>query len=206
MRKALFALAFLMIPALASAQPGRFEITPFAGYRLGGEFDASNEEFFDDVGLDAEIEESGIFGVIFGIPLTPSWKLELLANRQESTFIIDEGLLAPTVELGDVTLSMYHAGFAFEWGLGQVNPFIAGTLGLARIEPDFPELNAENRFSASLGGGAKIFFSPNVGLRLEGRGYWTDLGTDFRDRYDRYDSDDGGLFQAEASAGLIFAF
>lgn len=206
MRKALFTLAFLLIPALAAAQPGNFEITPLAGYRLGGEFDASNEDFFEDEDLDAEIEESGIYGVIFGIPLTPNWKLELLANRQESTFIIDEGLLSPTIELGDVTMSMYHAGLAFEWGLGQVRPFILGSLGLARIEPDFPELNAENRFSASLGGGARIFFSPNVGLRLEGRGYWTDLGTDWEDRYDRYDSEGDGLFQAEASAGLIFAF
>ncbi|HYO13676.1 MAG TPA: outer membrane beta-barrel protein [Thermoanaerobaculia bacterium] len=206
MRKALFTLALLLIPALAAAQPANFEITPLAGYRLGGEFDASNEDFFEDDDLEAEIEENGIYGVIFAIPLTPGWKLELLANRQESTFIIDEGLLSPTIELGDVTVSMYHAGFAFDWGLGQVRPFIVGTLGLARIEPDFPELNAENRFSASLGGGAKIFFSPNVGLRLEGRGYWTDLGTDWEDRYDRYDSDAGGLFQAEASAGLIFAF
>lgn len=206
MRKALLTLAFLLIPALAAAQPGDFEITPLAGYRLGGEFDASNEDFFEEDDLDAEIEEDGIYGVIFGIPLTPNWKLELLANRQESTFIIDEGLLAPTIELGDVTVSMYHAGLAFDWGLGQVRPFIQGSLGLARIEPDFPELNAENRFSASLGGGAKIFFSPNVGLRLEGRGYWTDLGTDWEDRYDRYDSEGDGLFQAEASAGLIFAF
>jgi hypothetical protein len=206
MRRALLTLALVLVPALGSAQPGRFELTPLAGYRLGGEFDASDEDFFADDDLEAEIEEGEIFGVIFGIPLTPGWRLELLANRQESSFIIDEGLLSPTIELGDVTLSMYHAGFAFEWGLGQVNPFLVGTLGLARIEPDFPELNAENRFSASLGGGAKIFFSPNVGLRLEGRGYWTDLGTDWEDRYDRYDSGGDGLFQAEASAGLIFAF
>lgn len=205
MRKALFILALFLIPALAVAQPSRFEITPFAGYRLGGEFNAADNDLFDD-DLDAEIEESAIYGVIFGIPLGLNWKLELLASRQESTFIIDEGLFAPTEELGDVTLSFYHAGFTYEWGLGQVNPFITGTLGLARIQPDFPELNAENRFSGSLGGGAKIFFSPNVGLRLEGRGYWTDLGTDWRDRYDRYDSDSDGLFQAEASAGLIFAF
>jgi Outer membrane protein beta-barrel domain len=205
MRRALLTLTLLLIPALAAAQPGDFELTPFAGYRLGGEFDAANTDLFDD-DLDAEIEEGGIFGVILGIPLTPGWKLELLASRQESTFIIDEGLFSPTEELGDVTLTFYHAGFTYEWGRGQVNPFITGTLGLARIEPDFPELNAENRFSGSLGGGAKIFFSPNVGIRLEGRGYWTDLGTDWDDRFDRYDSDGDGLFQAEASAGLIFAF
>ncbi len=51
----------------------------------------------------------------------------------------------------------------------------------------------------------KIFFSPNVGIRLEARGYWTNLDTDFDDRYDRYDSQ-GDLLQGEASAGLILSF
>jgi hypothetical protein len=214
MRKALFALTFLIAAVPAAAQPryhtsrsGQFEITPLAGFRLAGEFNAGNDRFDDGfLSADAEIEEGEFYGAILGIPLTSNWKLELLANRQDSTFIIDEGLFGPVVELGDLTLSYYHAGLAYEWGLGQVRPFITGSLGLARFDPDFPELNAENRFSGSLGGGVKIFFSEAVGLRLEGRGYWTDLGfDDDDDRFDRYDSDEG-LYQGEASAGLIIAF
>lgn len=214
MRKALFALTFLIAAVPAAAQPryhtsrsGQFEITPLAGYRLAGEFDAGNGRFDDDfLSADAEVEEGEFFGVIVGIPLGRDLKIELLANRQESTFIVDEGLFGPVEELGDVTLSYYHAGLAYEWGLGQVRPFIAGSLGLTRFDPDFPELNAENRFSGSLGGGVKIFFSEAVGLRLEGRGFWTDLSFDEDDdRYDRYDSDEG-LYQGEASAGLIIAF
>lgn len=209
MRRAMSALLFLiplssLFPAAVAAQQRRFEITPFAGYRLSGEVDSSSRLGFD-FDQDVEIDESAIYGVIFDIPLTPNWQLELLANRQQTTFSVDEGLFSPTEELGDVDLSYFHAGFLYQWGGGQVSPFIVGTLGLARIEPDFPELDGENYFSGSLGGGVKIFLSENIGLRLEGRGFWTDIETDFEERYDRYDAD-GAITQGEASAGLIIAF
>ena len=210
MRRAAFLFLFLL-PAAAFAQrgyieAGRFELTPYAGYRLQGDFDASssNDAFGD---LNVEVEEGGLYGVLLDIPLNRNWSIELLANRQESTFIIDEGLFDRETELGDVTLTYAHVGLLYQWGYGQVNPFITGSLGLARIEPEFDELDADDRFSTSFGGGVKIFLADNVGLRLEARGYWTDLDTDFEDddRFDRYDENDG-LFQGEGSIGLIIAF
>ena len=203
MRRAFFVLAFLL-PAAVFAQPGRFEITPFAGYRLSGDFDAQSSDVFDP-DLNVEIEESAIYGVLLDIPLSRNWQIELLANRQRSAFIIDRGLLEPSRELGDVDLTIVHAGLLLQWGAGQVNPFVTISGGLTRIDPQFSELDADNRFSTSFGGGAKVFFGENVGLRLEARGFWTDLDTGFEDRFDRYDSGDG-LFQGEASAGLIIAF
>ena len=209
MRRALF-LFFFLLPAAAFAQPGyldsgRFEITPFAGYRLQGDFDASSSDSVFSRDLNVEVEEGAVYGLILGIPLNRSWQIELLANRQESSFIIDEGLFDPETELGDVTLTYLHAGLLFQWGEGQVNPFVTGSIGLARIDPEFDELDADDRFSASFGGGVKILFAENVGLRLEARGYWTDLDTGFDDRLDRYDEGDG-LFQGEGSLGLVIAF
>lgn len=208
MRRAVFLFLFLL-PAAGFAQhgrldAGRFEITPFAGYRLQGDFDASssNDAFGD---LNVEVEEGGLFGVLLDIPLNRNWSIELLANRQETAFIIDEGLFERETELGDVTLTYAHAGLLFQWGYGQVNPFITGSIGLARIDPEFDELDADDRFSTSFGGGVKIFLADNVGLRLEARGFWTDLDTGFDDRLERYDEGDG-LFQAEGSVGLIIAF
>lgn len=209
MRRA-FCLFLFLLPAAAFAQPGyldpgRFELTPFAGYRLEGDFDASNSDSIFNDDLNVEVEEGAVFGLILDIPLNPNWQIELLANRQESSFIIDEGLFDPETELGDVTLTYLHAGLLFQWGHGQVNPFITGSVGLARIDPEFDELDADDRFSASFGGGVKIFFADNVGFRLEARGYWTDLDTGFDDRLDRYDEGDG-LFQGEGSLGLVIAF
>jgi Outer membrane protein beta-barrel domain len=204
MRRTFLALALLLLPACAFAQPGRFEITPVAGYRLDGDFDARSSDAFDP-NLNVQVDASSVFGVLFDVPLTPNWQLEILANRQRTQFVVDRGLLTPSSTLGDVDLTILQAGFLFQWGDGQVNPFITAAGGLTRIDPKFNELAADDRFSASVGGGVKIFFSENVGLRLEARGYWTDLDTGFRGRYGRYDSGDG-LYQGEGSAGLIIAF
>jgi hypothetical protein len=206
MRRALFVLLFLvpLVPAIALAQPGRFELTPTAGYRLDGDFNSRSSDAFDSR-LKVKVEESAFYGLTFDIPLSEYWQLEILANRQRTEFTTDEGLLSPSDRLGDVDLTFVHAGFLLQWGGGQVSPFLTASAGVTHIEPRFNDLDADNRFSASLGGGVKIFFNQNLGLRFEGRGYWTDLDTDFnrdRRRNDRRD----GLYQGEASAGLIFAF
>lgn len=203
MRRALFVL-LLLFPAAVFAQPGRFELTPFAGYRLAGDFDADSDSAFDPR-LNIEVDESSVYGVMFNIPLSPNWQIEILANRQQTSFSIDQGFLEPQDELGDVDLTTVHGGILLQWGEGQVNPFLVASAGITRIEPKFRDLESDDRFSTSFGGGAKIFFSENVGLRLEARGFWTDLDTGFDDRYDRYDSGDG-LFQGQGSVGLIIAF
>lgn len=207
MRRAFFLFLFLL-PAAAFAQPpgyidtGRFELTPFVGYRLEGDFEASD---FADV--DVEVDEGAVFGLVFDIPLDQNWQIELLANRQETAFVSDEGLFDPAAELGDVTLTYFHAGILFQWGGGQVNPFVTGSIGLAHIQPEFDDLDADDRFSTSFGGGVKLFLADNVGLRLEGRWYWTDLGTDFDDDdFHHHDDDGAGLFQIEGSVGLVIAF
>lgn len=210
MRRALFASLIavtaiaLLVPAAVLAQPGQFELTPFAGYRLSGDFDASSGDLFDP-DLNVEIDESAFFGLLLDIPISPNWQIEILANRQQTSFVVDEGLLGPAIELGDVDLTVLHAGILLQWGGGQVKPFVTGSAGLTHIAPQFDELDSDNRFSATLGGGIKVFFSENAGLRLEARGLWTDLDTGFEGRYRRYDRGDG-LFQGEGSVGLIIAF
>ncbi len=206
MHRALTSLLFLLplLPAVATAQPRRFELTPFAGYRLSGEVDNSARLGFGR-GSDVEIDEGSLFGATLDIPLTSGFQLELLASRQSTSFTVDDGLLSPSRNLGDVDLSLFHAGFLYQWGSGQVVPFAVASLGLARLDPDFVELDAENYLSGSFGGGVKLFFSDNVGVRLEGRGTWIDLETDFDNRYDRYDSD-SVTWLPEGSAGIIFAW
>lgn len=203
MQKGLAFLAIFLVPTLAAAQHSRIEITPFAGYRLAGDFNAPSSDSFARLG--AQVDESALYGVTLGVPLNEHWRFEVTANRQSTSFTVDEGFLTPDTKLGDVDLTMVHAGFSLEWGDGQVKPFLVASGGVTRIDPKFQELSAEDRVSGSLGGGVKILFSDNVGVRIEGRGYWTDLNTRFHDRYSRYDSDDG-LYQAEATAGLIFRF
>lgn len=203
MRRALLAL-MLLIPAAAFAQPTHVELTPFAGYRSNASVDSSS-----DLGLnrDVRFDSSAFYGVALDIPLSHHWQLELLANRQKTSLRLDHGLLSPAQKLGDITLDYYQAGFLYQWGRGQVNPFVVVTAGAARLDPDFPQVAAEDYFAGSFGGGVKVFFSPNIGLRFDARGYWTNLQThyDDRSRHDRYDSS-GDLITGEGSVGLIIAF
>lgn len=205
MRKALLLTVLLLVPAAALAQTHRFEVTPVGGYRFDSEFNV-DDDFLDERNL--RVDEGGMFGVIFNVPLNPFMQLEFIANRQNSQFIVDPGLFTPERVLGDVTIDLYHAGILVQWGPGQVVGFFSTGLGFGHIDPDFPGLEAETRFSGNFGGGVKIFLAQNIGLRFEGRGYWVDLDTSFDDHdhhHDDFDSD-AGLFQGEASAGLIFSW
>lgn len=202
LRKALILAGLLLIPASVFAQTHRFEITPMVSWRFDGEFNVDGD-FLEE--RDVRVDEGGAFGVFFDVPLNPNWQLEFLASRQNSEFIVDAGLFTPEIELGDVTVDIVTAGILYQWGPGQVQGFFSGGLGIARIEPDRPNVEAESRFAGNLGGGVKVFFAENVGLRFDGRGYWVDLETGFDDRNDRFRSDEG-LFQGEASVGLILSW
>jgi opacity protein-like surface antigen len=206
MQRLLFAMpliALLILPGAAFAQGTRFEITPQAGYRLNGPIDAVDRHGNVE-STDLQVEESAFYGLTVDIPIGYRWQLELLANQQQTNLTLDEGLFEPDTDLGDLDLSYYQVGLAYVWGRGQVNPFFGASLGLARIEPDAP-LDAENRFAASLGGGVKVFFSENIGLRFEARGYYVHFDTSFEDRH-RDRRVDEALYQGEGSVGLIFAF
>lgn len=205
-RFVLTSLLFVLSAAAASAQAARFELTPLVGYRLNGPIDITDRDGFVDR-TDLQVDEGNFYGLIFDIPLSPSWQLELIANRQQTQLTLDEGLLEPDQNLGDLDLSYYHVGLNYVWGRGQVEPFFGASVGLARIDPKSQRLDPEDRFSAALGGGVKVFFNQNVGLRFEARGYYTDFTTvvDEDDRHSRRDFDKA-LYQGEGSVGLIFAF
>lgn len=205
-------LALLLVPAVSSAADrGRFELTPTVSYTFGGEIDASETEVFD---FDLEADDSPSFGITFGIPVASWAQVELLASRQSTDLEFDSGLFGIDQGIADFDVSYYHVGGLFTWGTGQIFPFVVASAGVTELSPDIRGASSETRFSMSFGGGVKIFFTDNIGLRLEGRGFWTAL-----DDYDSYDYDyccgygcycdyeyGSDFTQMQASAGLIFAW
>ncbi len=207
MRRSILSLLLLLLAPAASWAQNGIEITPTGGYRLSGVLTAVDRDgFLEDT--DVEVDESEVFGLIVDIPFGQSgFALEFLANRQKSAFSIDPGIFSPRENLGDLTLSYLQVGFAYEWGQeGQVRPYFAFAGGLARFDPESEILESEDRLSASIGVGAKIFFNQNFGLRLEGRGYWADLDGNFNDDEFGDATVDEALYQAEGTVGLIFKF
>jgi len=201
MRRLLLA-SLLLVPAAAAAQPAHVELTPFVGYRLGGELDDEETRLFD---RDVELEESPSFGLVLDVPLFPNLALELLASRQPTEFRASRDLFGDDEELGDVDVTYLHAGVLWYWGAGQVQPFFAIAAGLTEIAPDIPGADDAHRLSGSLAGGARIFIDRHLGFRFEGRGYWTAIDDD-DDCCRRRDEGEADLYQAEGSVGLILAW
>jgi len=204
-----FALLLALAPLAAQAQGSlyRFELTPTVSYRFGGTIDGRDNAF---TRADLKVDDNASFGVTFDIPLGSNIQLELLANRQSSQLRFDRGLFGGTADVADIDVSYYHAGILWQWGDRRVSPYVVASLGVANLNPDVPGASTENRFSASIGGGVKVFVSDNVGFRFEGRGFVSDINGGNGGRNDCSYHDNycyGNDFsQGQASVGLILAW
>lgn len=192
----------------ASAQPV-LEITPTVGFRWGGEIRAEDTTTLD---RDADLEEGHSLGLVIDIPVTEHLQIELLADHQRTG--LDSGtLFGPSDRQFDLDIDYYHVGALYQWTTTRVKPFVVGSMGIANLDPRDGFNSSTRRFSGSLGGGVKIPLSANIGVRFEGRAFWTDTGdTSFDDDEDDHhhgchdDECSSGLFQAQARLGVTVSF
>lgn len=213
-------LAGLALAATAAAQvrDRTFEISPFGGYQFGGEFEKGTTDLFN---FDVQTDDDFTYGLRFGYNINSNFQLELQLSHTSTAFVDEEesGLFGPDdeVELGDLDIDYLLGSMVFNFGRGRVVPYVSLGGGVARLDPDdFLGADEETRFTATLGGGIKTFFTPHFGLRFDGRGYATSLGEkdedndffcDDDDFFDDCDSDrNEWLTNGEVSIGLLFAF
>jgi hypothetical protein len=176
------------------------QIAPFAGYQFGGSLwsETLDREYSFESGLD--------YGGTIDIALGESWRFELLYLRQE-TSLESSGIAGPSF---DVTIERYMIGIEEEKGEGSVKVFGVLLAGATRFIPGFEDAGSELYFSAGLSLGVKSFFTRNVGLRLEGRAFYTVVesgGEAFCGVGQCFFSFTGsGIWQGDVSGGLIIAF
>jgi len=193
-------------PAAAQNTPSKFEITPYAAYRVGGSF---SEEDGDG---QVDLNESSATGIIFNIRANPKGQYELLYARQ-STDASTSGFYPgdPTIDI-DIDILQFGGTYLFD---GQnTRPFLAMTLGASRFDPQHADASAKTFFSASLGAGVQLAASSRFGIRLEARALVTfvdDSSAIFCSSVDGSGSclirvEGNLLTQWEARAGLVFRF
>lgn len=177
------------------------ELTPFAGFTWGGTIYAEDTRLFR---FDADAESSASFGAAVGIPIgDDGMKLELMASRQMTELQAGSGLFTGGGDIADIDITYLHAGVQVPFSPSRtVTPYFVVSAGLANIDPDVAGASAENRFSASAGGGVKVPLSRNLGIRLEGRGYFTALEEDDNCAI----CEDRNFYQGQVNFGLIFSF
>ena len=198
LRPLLIALA-LSLPAMVQA----VEITPFAGQRYGGSFTDAN------TGATFQVADAKAFGLVFDFDTEPDKQIEILLSRQ-NTYLSSNDPLFTGNPLFDLTIDYYHIGGLYMLpDFDRVRPFVSGTFGLTRMDPKRADLTTETRMSLSLGAGAKIFFTKNLGLRFDVRGIYTALNADtaiFCSGGCAIKVNSSGFLQTELSAALMMRF
>ena len=159
-------LSSVLFPGEAGAEWG-LEITPYAGYAIGGSFEDNT------TGANLDVKEGGNFGLVLGWPDTPETQYELFYGFQR-TKVTGGGTFGGET-LFDLDIHYLHLGGTYMFPGEKVLPFISGGLGATHFVPHGSGLNQKTYFSLSLGGGVKIPISGHVGLRFEGRGFMTIL-------------------------------
>jgi hypothetical protein len=159
------ALVFGGLPAAAADNGYRFELTPYAAYRMGGSFsDETND-------IDLDIEDSAAQGFIVNGKVRSNTQWEVLYGRQ-ATDISSAGLFDGD-SLLDFDIEYMHFGGTYLFDGESVRPFVAMTIGVTHADPGDSAYGSENFFSASLGGGWNLAATNRFGIRLEVRAFMT---------------------------------
>jgi len=162
------ALVACLLAGAANASAQDFEITPFGGYRFGGDF----FELLTRQPLD--LDGAPTVGVTVDVPMSGGLQFEALFTHQNAHVSVPAFPLGPPVRLR-MTVDHWQAGGLQEFDTGRVRPFLTGTLGLTRYATSGDN---EVRFALGAGGGVKLFPADHVGLRLNGRLFATFVDAD----------------------------
>lgn len=218
-RIASFAAMALLLSSVCWAQVrrGTIEISPFAGYLFGGKFARGTTALFD---TDVDVDDHATYGVRLGYNVTSKFEVELQGSRTETAFVTHgrSELFGDSnkTKLGDLDIDYYLANMTFNFGHRRAVPYITIGGGAARLSPSVPNTTAsrEYRGTGTLGAGVKVFFTPNFGLRFDGRYYATWIRNHRDNRDDRCDdrfrdncSDrHDWLTNGDVTGGLVIAF
>jgi hypothetical protein len=197
--------AFLLILTvglgLSSTWAQQVEITPLVGYQFGGKITVQRGTL--------NIKDDLNYGVILDITVRPNTQLELSYSRQD-TQVEFRGAVVDNPVI-DATVEYWQIGGLIEYPRDRVRPFGLFTLGATHFNPKETGIGSVWRFSGTIGGGVKVFLSPNIGVRLQGRlllPYISGGSSIFCGLPGGCYVTVGGrvLLQADATAGLILAF
>jgi hypothetical protein len=137
----------------------RYQITPFLGFTLFGGVDVVNGTL--------RIDDSLIYGIVFDARVRGMALVEVEWRRTSSNLVLERSF-EPDTKLFGLDANYFDLGVQVELLPGVARPYAGVSAGLALVNPH-NNLDDEVRFSLSLEGGVKVFFTKNVGLRAQAR-------------------------------------
>jgi hypothetical protein len=180
-----------------------FEVTPFIGYRFGGDFDVTKGEKTSTI----KVVEDVSYGLLTAWSYDRSRQGELLISHYNSKFSQHSDFLPSNDELG---ITYAHIGGNVMISEGNIPTYVTGGLGLTHLSPKGTGLDSETRFSMNVGLTAKIPVSEQLSFQFGGRVYGTffnSASSIFCDQANCLISISSDIWvQTEVTAGLSFAF
>lgn len=204
----------LMCATRAWAQPARFEVSPYLGYRFGGGLQAGTVNQPTLPGLeDLGFKNNLNLGLSGTVRLHRGILAEVFGERMSSGLEVDEGSTQPNFPQLDLTLWYLHAGVNWEVNNSeesQLRPLVGVSVGTTVMDPT-DERASEARFSIGILLGVKYFPGDTWGVRLHGRfmsTYLAEGSSLFQDASgDVYTIPETTyMTQFDFSAGLVFPF
>jgi opacity protein-like surface antigen len=171
---AVIVLVLSIAPAArAGDQPALgFEMTPYAGYGIGGGFESAETE------ADLDIDDAKTFGLIVNWRADSNTQYEIIYSTlsteiQTSAVFVND----PLLEIDEHYLQL-GGTILFDGEI--VQPYVAMTAGATHFDPVAAALESETFVSFSAGAGVRIWPDRRFGIRLEARYFGTffDKGSD----------------------------
>jgi hypothetical protein len=202
-RTARASLALAAVLLAAPAQAGEVQFAPFAGLGFGG--------YFQSPVYDARftLDASADFGATLDVAFADTWRVEALFSHQSTELRAGRGVVAPAFKQ---TVERYMVGIVEEFDSDTRWRFFGvGLLGATRFDPGLNGIDSELRFAAGVSLGTKFLASRRLGLRFEGRVFYTVVesggsafcngqGTCF------FNFSVSGIWQGDVTGALILRF
>ena len=141
----------------------QFGISPFFGYRFGGEVENR------DTGATYSFEDGPAYGVFLDYaPKDYYGRYELLWSHQDSSldFHGDNGLGKV-----DIKIDVIQIGGVLEFGEERLRTYVSAHAGATHFSSG--DYGDDTKFSFGIGGGVKAFLTKNIYLRADIRGFCT---------------------------------
>src|SRR5262245_39066240 len=142
-------------------QTTRFGISPFYGYRFGGEIQDAN------TATKYSFKDGPAYGLILDYaPMDYYGRFELLWSRQDSSVDFQGNNLLGKV---DITIDVIQVGGETEYGSESLRGYVSAHVGATHFSSD--GYGDDTQFSFDIGAGVKAFLTKNIYLRADLRGF-----------------------------------
>jgi hypothetical protein len=150
----------------------RVELTPYIGYRMGGQFDV--DDATPDTSKSVDLQDSGDWGIDLGIYRDRTSFYEILYSYQSAGLDTND----PALKGVDVTIQYLQIGGTLLFDDHEpFVPYLSLTVGGTKFDAG-GGYGSETKFSGSLGGGVRFPIGEHFAATLGVRGYLTLVNSD----------------------------